>query len=63
MLLARGVSRLGPEVLLGLLVLELLLHRGSPDDGRNEEQDLLHGGPPSLAEEPAGIGIGGPNRT
>src|SRR5665647_2944065 len=36
------VRRLGPEVLLGLLVLELLLDGQDAGCRRNQQQDLLH---------------------
>src|SRR5690242_11626332 len=57
-----SVSGFRPQGLLGLLVLHLLGDRGGSHRSDHEEQELLHGCPPSLAGT-AGIGIGGPNRT
>ena len=57
--LLRGVRRLGPEVLLGLLGLELPLDCRGADGRHDEEQELLHGPSPSLAEQPRGSGLVG----
>ena len=46
---AGGVGRLRPEVLLGLLGLELALDRCGAHGGRDEDEELLHGRSPSLA--------------
>ena len=57
-LVRRGVRGLGPELVLGLLGLHLLLDRQRTDRSRHDEKELLHGF--TTLNWRSG---GGPNRT
>src|SRR6185437_10610462 len=54
------VGGLGPEVLLGLLRLELLRHGCGADGGHEDQEELLHGRRSLVV---TCSGDGGPNRT